>query len=245
MIEKALATAKPVPARDTDQLQAELARVRGLANNLLPVEAQALAEIRERENDLNTQLALLKTADAIEGARNLDPAVFSWTKSQAGWPRLWGRTTYLDVPVFAYISVREHGCRIGIHESSSLIDAPGVPKAILPHYAAIMNTIRNNHLSWETRSTVRLSYTYQGVIPTHVREIIKRETGMYEEIGQRRFEDVGLVCEVDRWEISSVKAPPRQFLDPLLVGVRANALWVLAAFDPTSVEQYLLDEFAS
>ena len=102
--------------------------------------------------------------------------------------------------------------------------------------------------------TVSLTYRYPGAIPEHVREIITREkTGVLnpkrvsvsgKPVYDTRFDQLAFVCEVPQWECTWSRRGNIDYLDPILVGVKSEAFWILSTFDPTPIEQYVADEFA-
>lgn len=233
MIEKALAaSSKTVPVGNLEALQAERTRISKVTGSLLAVEKQAKQQLANRWNEIEAEIALLQTAELFPGMARLDPDVFSWTKPQRVWKRR-GRAVTLDVPTFAYIDVTEDECQLH-REQPSWTNTSLMPGYVRTRYEKTLKAMDiSGHRS------VTLTYRYSGVIPTDVREIIQRE-----QLAQR-FNNLALVCDVPAWTVKSVPEPPRELLDPILVGVRANTLWVLAAFDPTPVETYMVDEFTA
>lgn len=94
-----------------------------------------------------------------------------------------------------------------------------------------------------TPDWISLKYEYRGAVPSEIKEIINTETRF-------KRDDMAFICEVDEWEVRASERSVRArisdaLLDPILVGYKNDALWVLGSFDPTPVEQYLLHEFTN
>lgn len=225
----------------------EKVRLVRLLDGLLPVEKAARSEVEEQLNKIDSRIRLLDTATALDGLPMLDPEVFSWTKQQQGWRKTFA-WQMITVPALAYIDVADESCTLYTqHHGSTKINGfiesrdgryGKIPTEVGSRYAEIMASLRRRHLSWDGYETIRLTYTYPGIVPDHIKEIIRKETE------KKTFSHLAFVCDVDRWQVGTTQAP-REFFDPILVGEKGGALWVLASFDPTTVEEYLLREFTS
>lgn len=238
MIEKALKSATITETGEVDELSAELTKLMLFENTLLPVEERAKKQVNDEIARKKARIERLKAAEILDLPR-LDASIFGWTKKQKAWKVMpFGRQP-LDVPVFAYIPIDHEVCTLSATRRGyeERYGSNARPSAVTAQYEKIMNQMAHS-LSGRITS-VEISYRYEGVIPNNVREIIQAEKG------GERFKSLGLVCEVDSWKITKTERPPREFLDPILVGEKAGALWVLASFDPTPVEQYLLNEFTT
>lgn len=237
MIERALQNATITETGEVEELQLELSRLVRFYDSLLPVEEKAKEKVSNEITAKKTLIERLKASEILD-LPQLDTAVFGWTKKQRAWPFRFFGHEHLLVPVFAYIPLTGDACvlRASPHGVEERYGSDR-PSGVTTQYEKIMNAMVPL-LDGNVRA-VEISYKYEGVIPAHVREIIQTE--------QRgaRFRQLALVCEVDSWKITKTVMPPRQFLDPILVGEKAGALWVLASFDPTPVEQYLLNEFST
>lgn len=236
VIEKALATATTVVEEaEVLALEAEIKRLTTLHEELLPAERTAKAKIAEKGRELRQRLTEITTTQALDLPR-LDPTILAWTKIQPAWYKIVSKQL-LNLPVFAYVPLNQPSCDLRVTREDQW---GNVPQIVMDQYGEMFKGLRK-HLSQDPftgRRRINLSYTYEGVIPDEMRKIIAREhlSG--------RFDDLGLICEVDKWEINEERVP-RQLLDPILVGVKNNALWVLGSFDPTPVEHYITQEFTS
>lgn len=97
---------------------------------------------------------------------------------------------------------------------------------------------------WELLRThnayVMLTTSFHGVIPDEIRKIISNPPKS--EIGWDSKPMLLADAPYDSWNL--MVDPTPRYLDPLVVRLGAERLWVLGQFDPTPLEQYLLDEFA-
>jgi hypothetical protein len=118
----------------------------------------------------------------------------------------------------------------------------------LTHSPSWMPEIRAHYLDMEpelarlcvTTGSKRATLTskFVGVIPAPTRERIKEVQGAGME--------VLLMAEPD-WRLDLVERdpdPPRNY-DPLVVGFALGRLWLIDRFDPTPLETYVAEEFAS
>lgn len=237
VMERALALATMPHTNDAEIafLEKEIAHLTDLYSRLLPIEAAAQSEVSAKGRELRTRLTKLTAARELD-LPMLNTGVLGWTKLQPAWWNLLSRQL-LNVPVFAYVPIKSGRCEILVSRSGTSMDAP---KFVHDAYAVTKAGLRR-HLStnpFDGRRRITLSYIYQGVIPDTIREIIHKEQD------EQRFDDLALICEVDKWSIDEQHVP-RRLLDPILVGVRSEALWVLGSFDPTPVEDYIAREFTS
>jgi hypothetical protein len=119
------------------------------------------------------------------------------------------------------------------------------PKIIFPSICAtiagFLTKIYFNDIL-ESKETIKsFSYTFQGVIPDDVRAIYHKE--------KSNFDSIHLICDAkNRW-ISETRPIPPPNPDPLLIGVKTLKsgkilTFLLAKFDLTPAEQYIIDEFA-
>lgn len=246
VIDRALAHSASYIAPSTrDTLVDTRARLNDRLDNLLPVEETARKEL---DGLLQTTTRALRMIDLSKeiGLPVLSQEVFSWTKMQRSFQRRFGLWEMLEVPALAYIPVDRNSCQIGvnrmgrawINDRESYYRQSDMPSGIEEAYlkiasklAVVANDRRLENLS--------INYAYRGLVPDDVRAIVKTEQA------RGRFDRLAFVCDVDHWQVQQIKAPPVVYLDPILVGEKGGALWVLASFDPTPVESYIAAEFTS
>ena len=96
-----------------------------------------------------------------------------------------------------------------------------------------------NHIyGWET---VSIGASLGGMIPSEVREKIQLA------IRQQFFQEIFILAEVQKWAktVTRVRMPVRIAIgDPLVVGYDGHIFWLIAAFDTTSLEQHIADNYA-
>ena len=233
LIDKALATARTVQPGDVEKYELEVAKLFEIRDTLLPVEAAAKEDVERRLLVAQENLEYSRAGVILEGLKQLDMSVFSWKRDA----KTYKRKEMMQVPALAYIPLSEGKLELSVRYGGDIIIPRQLPEAVKKAYTETLHPI-TRFLDWDHYNRVTLTYAYPGVIPTDIREIIQREKNV------DRFEHLALVCEVGKWETRWEPAPPREYLDPILVGCRAGALWILGAFDPTPVEQYVLDEFS-
>lgn len=221
---------------ELDELRAEQKRIVDAGQRLLPMESK-LREHYEQEY-LRLDAKIKHLTSAFSDLPKLDPIIMSWTKRQK--IRLDGsafRMT-LRVPTFAYLPVTERGVTLRVYRGLYRREANLRPNFVDNYYSRAMAKVaRHTGPNWGDRESVSLRYTFDGAVPENIREIVNAE----ERFSKR---EMAFICEVDEWKVSSTKRPPR-LLDPILVGVKDEAFWVLGSFDPTPLEDYLTREFTS
>lgn len=254
LVQKALQTAIIAPPREeeVEDLQKQLRHLQEVNAGLLPVEVQARDELEQRIKQTNTTLVQKQAGLLIKDRSQLDPIVFTWKMQQSSWRR----KRPMALPAFAYIPISEDECHLRADYRRDPTFPNSYPASVKRGYTSILQEIRDQFLEWDGHESVDFRYSYPGAIPAHVRQTIqenmpvpKRKVSSY-DFGQKdaeqtdAFEDLALVCEVPQWRVQWNPAPPIDYLDPILVGVKGGALWILSTFDPTPTEKYLTEEFA-
>lgn len=85
---------------------------------------------------------------------------------------------------------------------------------------------------------VTLKTRFGGVLPENIRQLIVSNV--------HRFDNIGLVYEVGKWEMTTEKQPVRIVdRDPLVVGRKNGVYYLLAKFDTTPAEEWVKAEFGS
>lgn len=251
VIEKALSTSKTLDLNPEieEELNQEYARLSELSSRLLPFESKAKGDLQERMELLRKSIKLGETAKAVGNLPMLDPIVFTWTKSQSIAPSsFWKTGRTIEVPSLAFIPSGKAGLELSVDSrGDTWIDGewhsnrhypPSVERAYRGTLAAMKGEVRPHR-------RLRLSYSYPGVVPEEIRDIIDAEhERLYDRRRLHRFDSLAFICEVGSWEIDEKPEPP-VFLDPILVGVKDGSCFVLASFDPTTLENYISSEFTS
>lgn len=256
VIERALATST-VLSSEPDKIEAVMAerdRLKKLRGNLLPFEAGARESLDEQIALAEAEFMAITTAKAVDNLPMLDNAVFSWTKRQPRKQKRFG-VEMIDVPALAFIAIDKEALLLGVENDgdtwvngSSGHRGSELPQAVDAAYRKTLRKLKSIVPNWRQ---FQLSYSFPGVVPDEIRAAIAAE---YEEVPNkfggpstrklRRFDSLAFVCEVDRWETKEIVLP-REDLDPILVGVKSEACFVIASFDPTTLESYIASEFTS
>lgn len=258
VIERALAktTVLTTDPGERKKLEAERKRLTSLKEGLLPVESGAREALERDIAATDRALYALATAEAVENLPMLDPVVFTWTKSQLSNRKIGGvMKTTMNVPALALVFIDEENMKLSVErdQDTYINDAPAwrrespIPGSVDGAYRGILRKLAPEVPNHHTR--MHLTYSYHGVVPQEIRATIAEEYETVESYGRtqtklRRFDSLAFVCEVDRWEIRNQELPRRD-LDPILVGVKGGSLWVIASFDPTTLESYIASEFTS
>lgn len=261
-IERALSTAVTVyeDVSHREDLLNEAERLVEMRKTLLPVEEASRRELEQRVDVLLREAHRLEIAETLDKPAVLDPIVFSWTNTVPGWKAdgkgpfnfKQGRWVEIEVPALAYIPLSRSDLTLAT-DSWGHVEVNGwrstersFPPAVYDHYFETMQSIR----ALDRERAVTLTYTYSGVLPDNVRQIVRDETRTddYGKSRLKRFDELALVCDASKWDIQTQKAPPPPppaVWDPILVGILKGDFWILATFDPTPLEQYIASEFSS
>lgn len=225
--------AKPVPHASEEALE----KLRVRRANLREMEMKAAPRIED-------QIAIGEVAQKYPTARILDPRVLRW---RYDFRHL--RTTIFRVPLpkLALLNIASPTFFL------SRVDSGAQNSSILPanyantYYGDILRQL-NRATSFVKKST--LSFTWHGLIPPeHAAFLDEAENffGHYKghyanEVGDPR---VYLLTEApaEQWTIKNEEKEKVRYLDPLILGHRSRLLFVIGAFDPTPVEEYVQAEF--
>lgn len=208
-----------------------------LRGKLFPFEAAAIAEINARLDVVNRDLDAARAASRWDvRLPRLDASVLSWTTKQSAWRMWFGKMLKTQMPALAYVPVDASRLQLRVSWGSpDGVVHPRVPGFVAAQYHEALKPIAGWTGSEFKHSSATLEYRFHGIVPDDIRQLIEAEQS------KGRFEQLAFICEVHRWEIEA--APSVRYGDPILVGVKDEAMWVLGSFDPTPTEEYLLREF--
>lgn len=224
VMERAKAQIQTVPRHDKEELEAEIVRQRQLRTGLMGVEVRASQQI-----DVNiAQLSALVKREELRGKigdlPRVDPVVLTWRK------KIKVHGNVIPVPELALYSLHHPTLKLRVEWVGRENWTPDLPDFAIAAYKdtvdALAKTIDSGHSQAFTLTT-----TYDGVIPAETKEKIRE--------AEEQFEDVRLLAEAPNW---SVHIEPRH-VDPIVVGIAAETMWVIDIFDPTPVEEYVASEF--
>ncbi len=104
---------------------------------------------------------------------------------------------------------------------------PNLAPALRRQYKDFGDLIKARAL--DILKSITATSTYTGLIPADVKEAIKE--------AQPAFTTMWIVAETGKWDIKEVKeVPPVVRADPLIIGVRGRGVYLIAAYDTTTVE---------
>jgi hypothetical protein len=134
-----------------------------------------------------------------------------------------------NIPVFAVFQLNNSKCEIYTD------GYPGPQKVVAARRdkktTKIVSMLGKHFGTFGTEYTYSYKSTFGGIIPAPVREVIEREEKA------DRFDILGIIAECPKWQIEIAPA------DPLLIGVADGEAWLLAAFDTSKTEDYVVGLF--
>lgn len=206
---------------------------------LVPAEAEATREVAQRLRIAQRDLARAGLASKYSTAKVLSLEPLTWTNSISR------RRHNIAVPKLALLPLHESKVAIKspqywngnfhVQWRGEHTAYPGIINAIYhPISEGLQKAQRSHEKLW-------LEWEFKHAIPDSVKMLIA------DVAPTRDFECIYLLCDapVEEWKLESIQEPkPPVLVDPLLVGWACESLWLLDAFDPTPLEEYIASEFA-
>lgn len=240
----ALATTIDIDEERRTLLQNRDAFLATRSKGLTAFEDEIKSKIVQERSEIAVELKRIEFHSKMVGFKSLPLDVLSWRHKEAltstypdfgnGWGSGKPTTIRLQPPKLALFL---KGPKVVLAINN--VRAPDVtpyPREIQAMYRDIWDEMfQHNQINPILRTD------FQGVIPEEVREIIssppKKEL--------RWDSEPMLLAEapLESWQLG-IDPAPRGLYDPLVVRLGGGRLWILGQFDPTSMEQYLLDEFS-
>lgn len=213
-----------IPQHDFAKLSEEASVLVERKKTLLPVEANTLGWwMQQRATEIQSAVTEAEVFKKI-GKPLLDQNVLRWrhTRSIKGIP----------IPQLALINpFRGDMLSFDSHNHDVL---RGVAYRV---YADVIDGCirRGNRID----GRCRLSFTWKGVLPNDIRDLIRQE--------QSNYEAIQLLVESprDQWVYQQRRNPGPRLIDPLVLGEIEGQLVFLGQFDPTPLEQYVSSEFTA
>lgn len=272
-IKAVLATASQVPPKDRGRTEEELRQLKTARQKLLAVEGEARQEIEERIAQaeirmLSLKYPILSTEPLKWRDKDGFPKIIPFGIGSEGIVNFTseGRRPLLPSPLWeCYLDVtaklgklrwrrplaRWH-VRIGLGLlvsfllivcTSAVLAILGyslraiLPEAITELYATIAVGILSVgvFLLIDAFPVLQITASFEGIIPAETKQRIKKA----EEAGV--FGGIYILAEVEKWDIKKIVAP---ILDPLVVGLAHDTLYLIDTFDTTRLEEYVKQEFA-
>lgn len=223
----------PLPEITEDDLDS----LRKKHDRLRPIEQHAIEQVKR-------QIAIATVAQAFPEGKLLDLDVLRWRWSQ---PFRQLRANFFSVPVPKLALIHLGSPTFFLKRSErSVQDTSTMPKEVPEKcYGDILKQL-DRATAFDKRYT--LSHTWQGIIPSSASAIIDRAEEVFGYYGGYKHKPcVYLLAEApfSTWSMESEPSPPPpRHLDPLIVGHKDNDLFVVGAFDPTPLEEYVSREFS-
>lgn len=225
-------------ARPVDHASEEaLDRLRVRRANLMDIEAMAAPQIDD-------QIAVGEVALQYPTARILDTRVLRWRHD---FRFLRSAIYKVPLPKLALLNISSPTfflARMEENRSQHSI----MPSHIRDSCYADVEKQLNRATAFVKKTT--LSFTWRGLIPPEYSKFIDEATdffGRYKgayanELGAPR---IYLLTEApaEQWTIKNEEKEKVRYLDPLIIGHRGRHLFVIGAFDPTPIEEYITAEF--
>ena len=211
--------------------------------NLLPVEKRARDQANAKIEELKIQLKLIEAIKlgGVSGCKRFHPEIpFSW-RDKDGMPRL---AIFSTESATAAFEARYSGDGWQSDFSST---APQLSKVLEQCFNDVREKMYQRSKSGYRRSgssiertTVTAAVHFAGVIPDQTKEKIRAAQKVF---GSQVF----LVAETPgQWsfdEKKEVEIIPRG--DPLVIGVLGDTVWLIDAFDLTTLENMAKSEFTT
>lgn len=237
-VKRALELSVPASSRTINKVEAErnklLKEQQDLKKfkNLLPIERGAVPGLKERMREA-------RSMEKISRYPLFKLQCLKWRDKQ-GLPLL---VVYdINSPNFK-LSTRASRQWSGSRISWSKGLLPNLPTEMIKCYADVHNMLiergmkkrrklTNGRLGMPTNYAI--TATFEGLIPTEVREQIIK--------AKKEFAKIFIVAQAPKYQIKeSISPVPRRSLnrDPLVIGYDGANYWLIAAFDMTTLEEYV------
>jgi hypothetical protein len=235
-IKAAIRLAKRASAREIENISSEretavetLNRIDQLQSSLLPVEHGLLPAIRSKKIEAAKRVRQLESLDKLNQYPVFSLEPLSW-RNKEGFPRL------------AVFSLESPDLEFAVVGSYSRVDwrlkrrwrqkvSPKLPQGMMDCYKDVLDKL--SAIAKETKKTARLRAQFGMLIPQAIKTEIARVRG--------EFKEIFIIAEAPRWDLKLTAIPKPK--DPLVVGYDGVNYWLIAAFDPTPLENYIKAEF--
>lgn len=233
-IKAAVRLSRRMSAQEIENISSErenaagiLNRIDQLQSSLFPVEQGLIPDIQSKKTEAVRRVKQLESLDKLNQYAVFSLEPLTWRNKQ-GLPRL--AVFSLESPNFEFAIMGRHD-DYGYHRWNQKV-SPTLPQEMMGCYKDVI--IKLWALAKQTKKTTRLRAQFAMLIPQNVREEIIRVRG--------QFKKIFVVAEVPRWDLKQTVIP-RPNKDPLVVGYDGVNYWLIAAFDPTPLEEYIKMEF--
>lgn len=214
-----------VPKHDLVKLAEEAELLIKRKETVLPVEQATLGMwMQQRAWEIQTAVNECEVS-ALTGKPILDQSVLRWR--HGGLVK-----RCIPVPVLAMIDpFNSDTMTLGDRDHYSM-------RGVITHnYQDVQDGCTTRARKIEGRC--RISFTWKGVLPNEIRDLIHQERSSYDRI------HLLVNSPKDQWKYQQELNPRPRHIDPLVLGEIKGQLVLLGQFDPTPLEQYVSSEFTA
>lgn len=204
-----------------------LANLEQLEANLLPVERGMMPMVISAKKQAVQRVKQFESLDKLNQypVFNLEP--LTW-RDKNGLPRLAVFNTASPNFELAIIGDQNYGRIRWLQETN-----PELPIDMLECFKDILTKLKET--AKKNRKTLRLRAQYAGLIPPAIKKKILKAT--------KEFQAIYIIAEIDQWDFEQI-AIPRPNKDPLVVGYDGINYWLIAAFNPTRLEELIKAKYS-
>lgn len=206
-----------------------LGRIDQLQSGLFPVERGLLPVIRSKKTEVAKRVRQLESLDKLNQYAVFSLEPLTWRNKQ-GFPRL--AVFSLESPDFELAVIGSRSVWDSRRRWRQKVD-PKLPQEMMDCYKDVLGKL--SALAKQTKKTARLRAQFGMLIPQVVKEEIIRVRG--------EFKEIFIVAEAPRWDLKLTAIPKPRNKDPLVVGYDGVNYWLITAFEPTPLEEYIKEEF--
>lgn len=182
-------------------------------------------------SEMSRQLAIATRNREMTGKTEIDPVILKWRWSEmlrTGW-----RTPDIPLPKICPLTLESNVFEISdsVWGMSTWKDFPQVVQSSYRDVESALNTTARTKIE-----SFSIRFSWEGVIPAEAKQVIADN--------RDEFEQVFLLTETPAKSWTLKRTPVPEMVDPLIVGTKYNAMYLLGKFDPTPLEEYIASEFA-
>ncbi len=228
------------------ELKAESERLRSRLKNVLGCETDLRSELEGRVTKLDKERENLDLQSKFSGRyKLLSKEIFNWRKKvkvKFLCSRHYYGSDYISLacqlPTLAIFSLDRDSCDFSFNfhggKFTGLNSSPGIFTDMKwPNWRSLANEMLRHGSDFNRVSRISLTSKLKTVIPDDVKQKIQEAREDFKN-------EIYIIAEAN-WE-GSVQLQPK---DPLVVGWDGHNFWLIAVYDPTTIEKYIADEFSS
>ena len=206
-------------------------------NKLKVKEFFPFENVKEQIDELQRAKAIVQTSDmmADQGYPELDYTFLSWYRD---------RTKKL--PAFMVLDLNTNKFVLTVESMGGTIRSlgdltwnikPALPTSITHQYSEMILNLGKLSASKYDHDEIALSAEFHGVVPIEVRQKINQV------LAAHLFDQIYIICEAPTWVINKTGRTNKS--DPLVVGWQneTDQMFLIASFDISSLEDYVLTQF--